>query len=295
MCGVRISDQTIRRSSQETGRRASVWLAECDGALEPLKKASGEWELYMDGTMVNTREGWREMKLMVLARRPKGKPATLTQWSKRVLPKPTARLVTAKICDADQMGLDLKRWIDRLDLGQGRNVSVLADGAKWIWGKIGEQLPQFEGTLDVFHLMEHLHECGKGLHGETAKARSWACQERRKLMEKGPKWYLRRLRERLQDARKQGSTGATQVAALGELLKYLWPNRSRLDYKGRLERGLVIGSGMIEGACKTVVGRRLKLNSARWNVDGADSIAALCSLQYSGLWDAFWKDQINAA
>jgi hypothetical protein len=152
-----------------------------------------------------------------------------------------------------------------------------------------------EGNLDVYHLIEHLHACGKGLHGETDKALTWASQERRKLMDKGSRWYLRSLRRRIQGARECGQETMGQTKALCELLKYLWPNRERLDYKSRLKRGLAIGSGLIEGACKTVVGRRLKLNSARWNVDGAESIAALCCLHYSELWLSFWKDSASAA
>lgn len=288
LCGVRISDQSIRRASQEVGRCAQAWLSDSDSATQGLKKAKGETEAYVDGTMVNTREGWREMKLVAVAKRPRGKPATINQWSKRVVPDPTARLVTAGICDAQWVGQTLKKWSQGLGLGAGREVSVLADGAKWIWGQMAEVLPEFEGNLDVYHLMEHLHACGKGLYGETDRARSWAGQECRKLMEKGSKCYLKRLRRQVQEGRLKGPAESARVAALCELLKYLWPNRHRLDYKGRLQRGLVIGSGMIEGACKTVAGRRLKLNSARWNPEGADAIAALCSLQYSNLWNDFW-------
>ncbi len=295
MCRVKISDQSIRRVSQEVGSKAQAWLAKSERATKPLKKASGKTELYVDGTMVNTRGGWREMKLTAIAKRPLGQPAKVHEWSKRVLPDTTARVVIAKVCDAHEVGSVLKRWSAQLELGQGQDVSALGDGAKWIWSQFYGVLPQVEGSLDVYHLMEHLHACGKELYGETDKALAWAGQERRKLMDKGPRWYLRSLRRRIGAARERGQEAMAQIRSLCELLKYLWPNRARLDYKSRLERGLAIGSGLIEGACKTVVGRRLKLNSARWNVDGAEPIAALCSLHYSDLWNDFWKDPASAA
>ena len=70
----------------------------------------------------------------------------------------------------------------------------------------------------------------------------------------------------------------------------MWSNRGRLRYADRLERGLPIGSGQVEGACKTVVGRRLKLNSARWHPERAEHIAALTCLQYGNLWEAYWEN-----
>jgi len=36
-----------------------------------------------------------------------------------------------------------------------------------------------------------------------------------------------------------------------------------LWYRDRLQAGLPIGSGLIEGGCKTIVGQRLKKNSPR--------------------------------
>ena len=50
-----------------------------------------------------------------------------------------------------------------------------------------------------------------------------------------------------------------------------------------------IGSGMVEGSCKTVVGRRLKQTGARWRVRRVERMASLCCLAYGNQWDAYWK------
>jgi len=65
----------------------------------------------------------------------------------------------------------------------------------------------------------------------------------------------------------------------------------RLAYRDRLRRGLPIGSGMVEGACKTVAGRRLKCNGARWLAGNADRMTALCCLLYSGQWETYWSEK----
>ena len=77
--------------------------------------------------------------------------------------------------------------------------------------------------------------------------------------------------------------------ALEGLIGYVRENQDSLWYAQRLAAGLPIGSGLIEGGCKTVIGNRLKLNSARWTVPHAQAIAALRCLQYNGLWDTYWE------
>jgi len=59
----------------------------------------------------------------------------------------------------------------------------------------------------------------------------------------------------------------------------------------RLQQGLPIGSGLIEGAGKTTLARRLKINSARWRVRRAERMGAIRCLQYSGMWEAYWESK----
>ena len=55
--------------------------------------ASGDLEFQTDGTMVNTWEGWRELRLGVFAKRQRGKAATAAAWDSRSLPAPCARVL----------------------------------------------------------------------------------------------------------------------------------------------------------------------------------------------------------
>jgi hypothetical protein len=77
--------------------------------------------------------------------------------------------------------------------------------------------------------------------------------------------------------------------AIDGLLGYLKENQDSLWYADRLTRGLPIGSGLIEGACKNVVAARLKANSARWRIRRVERIGTLRCLDYSGLWDRYWS------
>ncbi len=107
------------------------------------------------------------------------------------------------------------------------------------------------------------------------------------LLAEGPVALLREL-----DPDRLETTDETKHCAVKRLASYLKSNLDGLWYRDRLQRGVPIGSGMVEGACKTVVGRRLKCTGARWTVPNADRMTALCCLHYSGHWDAYWDKQV---
>ena len=50
---------------------------------------------------------------------------------------------------------------------------------------------------------------------------------------------------------------------IGQVLGYFRRNRKRMDYAGAAERGLPIGSGVVEAACKTLVTERMKRSGMR--------------------------------
>ena len=68
-----------------------------------------------------------------------------------------------------------------------------------------------------------------------------------------------------------------------------------MEYPEYVSEGWQIGSGVVESACKTVVGQRLKLAGMRWGEDGADEMCHLRALFASGedQWDAYWHPHPN--
>ena len=80
----------------------------------------------------------------------------------------------------------------------------------------------------------------------------------------------------------------SQIKLVDSLLDYFRGNSGRLDYCGRLAAGRVIGSGLIEGACKNLVGRRLKQTGAPWRLSQANRMASICAVLYSDQWKLCW-------
>jgi hypothetical protein len=61
---------------------------------------------------------------------------------------------------------------------------------------------------------------------------------------------------------------------------------SRLDYAGRLACGEAIGSGVVEGAAKTL-GLRLKARGSRWRRKNARAMGALICCRQTDQWERF--------
>ncbi len=295
-CGLRVSDQTIRRACDGAGRKAKAYLETSAAATEAVAQTDGVRECTMDGAKVNTTEGWREIRGMVACKREPGAPGSVKQWKNRDLPRPAARLAWAAIADHEVVGETVKGMADRLGWELGREVSVLGDGIPWIWKQSCKHLPEHEGCLDIYHLMEHLHAAGRVLHGEGSSgdeaAKRWAELQRAWIFRHGSIAYLKKHllpQVRAERRREAGGAGGEKARALRLLLGYLCRHRSRMNYRDRLRRGLPIGSGQIEGVCKNTLNRRLRKNSPRWRPDRVDHMAALCCLHTSKQWDRFWS------
>jgi hypothetical protein len=286
MCHLEVSDDTIERVCQEEGERAKDWIKTSDEPAKLIKEAKGQIEFSTDGVKVNTTESWREMRLSTIARRESALPCEAQDWDKRVLNPPTARVSICAIADADHVGASWQRMSKQMRLATEEVVHVIADGAKWIWEQAGVRLPKHNGKwcVDVYHVSQHIHQCGKEMFGETARSRQWADEHLMVALKKNGPGLIEQIEQE-----KKTLPDDQQSKALQKLLTYLLPNRDRMWYADRLRAGQTIGSGLIEGGCKNTIGARLKLNSARWRIKRAERIGMLRCVESSNLWSSFWK------
>jgi hypothetical protein len=273
-CGLSVCDNTIRSACQEHGGAMRDWQRDDPAAGERFRSAGGDVEFQTDGTMVHTTAGWREMRLSIFAKRARGQPASgRPDWGQRRLPAPHARVIQAGIRTGDQLGPGWRRMAARLGLRDASAVTVIADGAKWIWGQAAAHLPGAAGVLDVYHATEHLWAAAKAVLGEgTAECRVWAEARRGTLLCSGASGLLAEM------------AGAEWSDWRG----YFEPHVGHTAYAARLAEGRSIGSGLVEGSCKQVVGRRLKQTGARWKVRRVERMATLCAVQAGDQWDAYW-------
>jgi hypothetical protein len=286
-CHIQTSDDTIERICQEEGERAQAWMNESNDLMQAFQSASGDAEFSTDGVKINTVDQWREMRLSVLAKRKATTACRPQDWGDRVLSEPTVRISICAIADADHVGASWKRLSRRMNLAAEPAVNVLADGAKWIWDQAAKRLPKHNGKwcVDVYHVSQHLHQCGRELLGEGKAARAWADERLMiALSDNGPAMI-----RRIESEAASQTLSAKDHKSLEALLTYLRPNEDRMWYRDRLANGDPIGSGMIEGGCKNTIGARLKLNNARWRIRRAERIGTLRCVEASKQWSNFWK------
>src|SRR5262249_56413326 len=77
--------------------------------------------------------------------------------------------------------------------------------------------------------------------------------------------------------------------------EYFSNNVHRMEYPEYLAEGWQIGSGVVESACKTVVGQRLKGAGMRWGEGGTHALCHVRALYRSekGQWEAFWRRHVS--
>ncbi len=167
---------------------------------------------------------------------------------------------------------------------------VLADGQREIWRTVDRQ-PVFDGftrILDFYHATQHLSKAAEHLFGKlSAQARRWYRSWRHKLRHepgavqgliRSLAYHRRKLRE-----------GSERHRAVTTELGYFRNNRDKMDYAGYREAGLILSSGPVEAAAKTLVGHRLKRSGMRWTRQGGQRILNLRAQVLSHRWEAFWN------
>src|SRR5207249_1125630 len=74
----------------------------------------------------------------------------------------------------------------------------------------------------------------------------------------------------------------------GDVETYFGNNVHRMEYPEYEAEGWCIGSGVVESACKTVVGQRLKGVGMRGDADNAEAVMSLEALEQSGARQSYW-------
>ena len=167
-----------------------------------------------------------------------------------------------------------------------RQLTVIGDGAAWIWGIATDKFPEATQVVDLYHAREHLHSLTRSLEFM--------------LLDRKEEWLAARL-EDLDYGDIDGIEAAVRKYPLEGVKKdetekelgYFLNNAPRMRYHWFRSRGLFVGSGVVEASCKTVVAQRLKQAGMHWTVAGADAIIALRCKEASSQWEAICDHRHN--
>lgn len=173
-----------------------------------------------------------------------------------------------------------RRWVVLLD-GNGDQIRAVLRAAKRVKVKVTI-------IVDLIHLIEYLWPAAYCFHPAGSKeARDWVVQRVRALLDGADPSQvaagMRRSATLLRRARK-----ITRRKAVDKCAKYMLKLAPYMRYGDALQGGLPIATGVIEGACRHLIRRRLGIGGARWSTDGAEAILLLRATVLSGDFDAYW-------
>lgn len=171
---------------------------------------------------------------------------------------------------------------------------LLLDGFRslWTYADENERFDDYEKLIDYCHTTEHLSKAAEALFGkENAEARRWYDTYRAKLLEEdaAAESILRSI-----DYHRSGrKLSAERTTALAQERTFFRRNKGRMTYADFRRRGLPIGSGPVEAACKTIVKTRLCRSGMRWSREGGNHILRLRTAVKSGRWENFWSHYLG--
>jgi hypothetical protein len=287
LSGWDLDDDTIRRATHAAAAAAAAARDE-RGAAARFAAAAGVIEVPIDAGKVNTTGGWRDVKVAVFAKRELGAPAAPAAWAERDLPAPAARTVVAAVEDSGAFAARVRAEADRLGVTTAGDVTVLGDGADWIWALAEGVVPQAGGVLDVYHALGHVAAAAKAVWGEGTMATARQLEAGREALLSGGKAGLERW---VGEALAAVPAGAATDPLLG-LAGYMAKHPTRLGYAERLAAGRSIGSGAVEGGIKQLVNLRLKRTGARWRVEHVGPLVELIALADTPDWQPLWATAV---
>ena len=167
---------------------------------------------------------------------------------------------------------------------------LVCDGARPIWNYIehNRQFDDYEKIIDYWHTLEHLSLAAEAIFGKGSdEANAWYHKYAKKLKQEdlGARSVLHsmdyfEMTHRLSKSARD---------ALATQRTYFQRNCAKMTYADFRRRGMPIGSGPVEAACKTLVKARLCRSGMRWSREGGQRILDLRTYVKSNRWDAFWK------
>ena len=273
-------EDSLRAATQEVPAEAATLAVSLDGVMAPMKDADRQAKraaAQAAGRATKGPAGFREvgcgtvsyydgdgerLGTLRIGRMPEANKATLKQ------------MLSAEVDAALSQRPDLE-------------VVKLADGARDNWSYLDELAPQAASSVtlvDFFHAAEQLRGAVDAAYGENdPRGRSQYEKHLHVLRHDhgGVEKVIRSLRYLCGTYPRR--------KRIRQVLGYFRRNRKRMDYAGAAERGLPIGSGVVEAACKTLVTERMKRSGMRWREAGGQAILTLRGWAQSDRFAAAWS------
>lgn len=269
----------LKQAQDSRGRHRPVLAAGRDGIMIPMR--SGGYEEASTATVSVYDRTRRRLGTIYLGQMPEAKQATLSDT--------LTALLTATLKDWHG---PLPRLGYITDKGSACDEYYHRVLKKMKHPREGERL-KWEWVLDFWHVCSYIGKMADALFGtETKAGAKWFAKMRRWLKERrhGAAQVARSAMQLL-ERRKMTKP---QKAEFWKAYRYLRRHRRLMDYAGYRRRGMPIGSGVTEAACKTVFTQRFKRSGMRWGHESGQVILDLRVVYLSGIWDEAFAAELSS-
>lgn len=185
----------------------------------------------------------------------------------------------------------LFRWLHEhaVKRGYGKKRSYfLADGSDHIWRLQQQYFPDATPCIDWYHIAEKLWAAGGCLYREGSKQLvAWVDEQKQRLRRGKLAELTTELSRAYAAIPKTGPGNKGRRKRLLKIIEHFAEHRHRMRYAELRREDLDIGTGIVEGAVRNLVGIRLDGPGMRWGRDRAELLLHLRCILLNGQWDAF--------
>lgn len=281
------ADQALER------RRAQASPAAQAAAVGPFELEGKDVAVAIDGGRLRVRENPKAGRRRKTGHRrydaPWREPKVLTVYvvDERGKKDPKHRaFLDGTMGDCDEAFALLVGQLRVMGAHRARRVTLLGDGAEWIWARaeaLREALAlpqdQFEQVVDYYHAVEHLTDIADLIETWRDTTRAAWLKQAKALLTAGDIEVLLAHIDELAVGR--------QAKKVESAMDYFVQHAARMRYRVFRKKGLPIGSGAVESGVRRVVNQRLKGNSTYWLEDHAEALLHLRAQLKTGRWDDF--------
>jgi hypothetical protein len=171
---------------------------------------------------------------------------------------------------ASEFGTLLRRLANSRGYGSGQfRIQIVGDGAEWVANIVRKAFPSkvVIFTNDFYHACEYLHDFVSLAATATDTVNADYCRAKSVLWRFGGASLVKHLKKRYESLAKEHPAW--------EKLLYIEKRVDHMKYHDYRRRGLYVGSGLVEAACRTDVARRCKQAGMHWRFMNAAAICAL--------------------
>ncbi|MCA9233493.1 MAG: ISKra4 family transposase [Planctomycetales bacterium] len=294
MTGLRLSESTVERTTEDAGRRLGELLGQRikfgeDRVWDWQRDAQGRTCAYasLDATGVRRQgeNGARmegRMAYVASIYNPQSKHDERPRDAHQVR-------YLAGFYDLDELGVQFRRQAGQVGWDEAEQQIALSDGGSGMEQFLRRNFPLAEIIIDFWHAKEYLVELAQATFNHEEQRQQWIDKMCHELKHEGGS----AVHSQLEAMEREVIPSAKELHR--QTVGYFANHKHKMNYPKYVANGWQIGSGPIESACRTIVGDRLKGSGMRWGDDGADAVCHIRALSRSepDQWDEFWRRHRN--